>query len=317
MRNFLNWLEHTRFLELDPDEVDLEDRTYYIPDFQPLDRLAASIEKIGILDAPLVQERAGGRFIPVLGRRRLQAARLIGLSRMEARIVSQDISESEGFLLAFWDNVGHRSFDPAGRAVVVRRLLELLPREVVARDFLPLLGIPPRGPRMERLRSIGGLEAHVLEALATGQILEKTALILTDLNSQERATLVDLIHHLQLNANKAAEVIEHLFDLSVLHGKPILEFLESGEVSVILRDQDIPVPERSARLRELVRGWRFPELTNKEQEFRIWSQRLPKSERISIHPTPAFEDEKCTIQITSESWEEAEKIAIELENAIR
>jgi hypothetical protein len=226
------------------------------------------------------------------------------------------MSETEGFLMAFWDNVGHRPLGSAGRAVVVRRLLELLPRDVVARDFLPLLGIPPRGPRMERLRSIGGLESSVLEALGTGRIVEKTALILTDLTSHERALLLDLIRGLGLNANKTAEVIEYLFDLAVLHGKPILEFLERDELSAVLSREDVPVPERAARFREVLREWRFPELTNREQEFRAWRRRLPGSERISIQPTPAFEDEKCTIQIKAESWEEAEKIAIEVENAI-
>ncbi|MEJ2716678.1 MAG: ParB N-terminal domain-containing protein [Deltaproteobacteria bacterium] len=313
----MNWLDHTRLLRLDPHEVDLENRTYYIPDFQALDGLVTSIENVGILNAPVLQEQAGGTLLPVLGRRRLQAARLIGCSQVEAEIVSAAMSESEGFLLAFWDNIGHRSLGSAGSAVVVRRLLELLPRETVARGFLPLLGIPPRGPRMERLRSIGGLEMPVLEALGTGRIMEKTAIILTDLNSKERAVLLDLVQRLGLNANKAAEVIEHLFDLSVLHGKGILEFLDEGEVSVILRNRDLPVPEQSARFRELVRAWRFPELTKKEQEFQSWRRRLPESERISIQPTPAFEDERCTVKITAESWGEAEKIAMAVGTAIR
>lgn len=313
----MNWLNHTRSIRLDPRDVDLGDRTYHIPCFEDLGRLTDSIRQAGILNAPVLQERTGRRMISVLGRRRLLAAEAIGLSHVTAKAVPEAMPESEGFLLAFWDNLGHRSFDPAVTAVTVKRLLELFPREIVARRFLPLLGITLRGPRLERLRIIGGLEEPVLPALASAQISEKTANVLADLNPDDRRALLQLSKDLALNSNKAAEIIERLADLSVLHGKSVMNLLESSQAKAILENRGLPVPQRAMRFREMLRTWKFPELVRKEEQFNDWMDKMPHWNKVSVRPTPGFEDEKLTIQIKVESREQAERILARLGGEIR
>jgi ParB family chromosome partitioning protein len=304
----LKWLANTRTTLFDPQEIDLRDRAYFIPCFADPAPLVKSIDSVGILNPPLLQELPGGRMIPVLGRRRLQAAVQLGITRTEVKIVSDRISEAEGFTVALLDNIGHRTFDIAATAVVVRRLLDLVPRDVVAGDFLPLLGVPARGPRLERLRAIGELEEPVLQSLALGRIQEKTAFILSALSSDEQRALMELTDALGLNANKRAEVISHLADLSVFHGKPILEFLHQEEARSIVHDEDIPRPERAARFRRLIRSWKFPELVDSEQEFQEWLRGLPQSEGIVVHPAPGFESRECTVEIRTKSREKAERI---------
>jgi len=256
-------------------------------------------------------------MISVLGRRRLIAAGAIGFSHVTAKVVPAAMPESEGFLLAFWDNLGHRSFDPAVTAVTVRRLLELFPREIVARRFLPRLGITLRGPRLERLRTIGGLEEPVLLALASAHISEKTANVLADLNPDDRRALLQLTKDLALNSNKAAEIIERLADLSVLHGKSVMKLLESSRAKAILENRGLPVPQRATRFREMLRTWKFPELVRKEKQFRDWMDKMPDWNEISVRPTPGFEDEKLTIQIKAESREQVERILARLGGEIR
>jgi ParB-like chromosome segregation protein Spo0J len=195
----LKWLANTRTAVLDPHEIDLRDRSYFIPCFADPAPLVKSIDRVGILNPPLLQELPGGTIIPVLGRRRLQAAVHLGISRTEVKIVSDRIPEAEGFAVALWDNLGHRSFDIASTAIVVRRLLDLFPREVVADGFLPFLGVPARGPRLERLRAIGGLEEPVLQSLALGRIQEKSAFILTALSQEEQLSLLELTDGLRFS----------------------------------------------------------------------------------------------------------------------
>ena len=80
---------------------------------------------------------------------------------------------------------------------------------------------------------------------------------------------------LGLNANKKAEIIERLIDLSVFHARPVLEFIQTREAQAVLADQDIPLPERASRFRDFLRSCKFPELANKEAEFRAWCETLP------------------------------------------
>ncbi len=304
----MNWLNHTKPGIIDPRSVDLEDHTYLIPCFSDLWPLTKSIEKLGILNVPLVQRLADGRMIPVAGRRRLQCAAILGLDQVSVKALPSDMPVADGFTLAFWDNASHRVFDTAAAAVIVRRLLELFPKDIVARDFLPVLGIAPKGPRLERLRSIGGLEHSILEALFEGHIREKTAALLCEMASETRQELLALTEKLHLNANKSAEMISWLFDLSVLKSKPIPELLSEKEAESIITDGDMPLPERAERFRELVRSWKFPELAARENKFKEWTRQLSQPHRVSVRPTPAFEDPGCAIEIKAASADEAQRI---------
>jgi hypothetical protein len=311
----VNWLNHTKPAVVDPREVDLEDKTYLIPCYCDLSALVKSIEMVGVLNDPLVQELTDGRMVPVAGRRRMQAAVALGWEEVKVRVLPEGIPIAEGFALAFWDNIAHRACDPACMAVIVRRLFELFPREVAARNFLPVLGVPLKGPRLERLRSIGGLEHAVLEALSQGRIQEKTAAILCEGEPETRLELLELTGKLRLNANKAAEIISWLFDLSVLEDKPIAELLAHEGAQALITNEESSVQERAERFRELVRAWKFPELAAREAEFREWARRLPESGRISVRPTPSFEDPACVVEIRAASKDEAQRILSSLKRA--
>jgi ParB family transcriptional regulator, chromosome partitioning protein len=292
---------------LDPREVDLEDRTYWVPNFADPGPLRKSVEAVGILNPPVIQTR-GNALIPLLGRRRLQAAVELGIPRVDVRLVSPDMPETDGFLLAFWDNAGHRVWDSATKAVVVRRLLELLPRETVAREMLSGLSIPARGPILERLKRIGGLECRFLAMLATGQLQEKTAALLADMATEERLTLLNLIERLGMNANKNAEIVQDLFDLSVFQTMPISELLAEDPFASLVADDKVMRPEMARRFRELVRSRKYPEMARQEEEFLRWSLYLQLTENVNVRHTPAFENEDCIIEIRTRSSEEAERI---------
>ncbi|MCA1961108.1 MAG: hypothetical protein LDL33_09940 [Desulfomonile sp.] len=304
----MNWLDLTKTSIIDPSTVDLEDATCFIPCWSPLGPLLRSIQAVGILNPPLVQARHDGTFIPVLGRRRLTAARHLGLAETSARIAPPEMPPTYGFELAFRDNVAHRTLDPASTAVVVRRLLELFPRQEVADRFLPALGMRPEGPRLERLRKIGGLEPPVLEALGTGRLLERTAALLTQRLPSERLALLNFAERLKLNANRAAEVISNVIDLAVFALVGVGDILSDSQLALIVEDENRSAPEKAAAVRVRLRRWKLPELTRREQEFheRLGKHGVPG--KITVRPTANFEDERCSIEINAESWDETEEV---------
>jgi len=310
----MSWLDPTRSILLDPNDPDLGDRTYHIPCYASLDTLVRSIERIGIINRPLVQEMPGGKMVLVLGRRRIEAARKVGLKAVQVRIVPREMPEADGFLLAFWDNIGQRFFDVATQAVVVRRLLEIFQRSTVATEFLPVLGIAAKGPRLESLRAIGGLEDPVLASLASGRILEKTAEILARLDRKERMICMSLMNQLGMNANKNAELVVNLFDLSVFHHKPISKIISVSDAVALLENELWSAPEKASRFRELVRSWKFPELVKDEKNFRDWQRRMSLPKQITIRHAQSFENHSCTIEIRSDSRDEANKILARLLN---
>ena len=117
-----------------------------------------------------------------------------------------------------------------------------------------------------------------------------------------------LAQDLGLNVNKTEEVLSELFDLSVHTGRDVEALLEQEQAKRILDNHDLPVAERAAQFRTLLHKWKFPEITERESEFQSRFSRLIDRSGVSIRPTPSFEDERCTIQVDVDSWEQAERL---------
>ncbi len=304
----MNWLEHTTWKDLALRDIDLTDRAYFIPCWSGSDRLIESVSRTGIINAPVVQAGRAGPYIPVLGRRRLQAAAATNRSVATVRVVPQEMPQTDGYLLAFRDNVSHRSFGQAARAVIVRRFLELLPRDALTDEILPALGIPPKGPKLQRLTRVGSLPDHMLEALETGRIKEKTALLFADMEPADRNALFETAQRLALNANKTAELVEVLHDLSIFYGISIMELIRQAVGQINSQKTELCGPEDARSLRRFLKHLKHPELADLEREVTRWIEELnlPGSVRIAAHSS--FEDERCTLEIDVESRAAAEAV---------
>ena len=66
-------LENIKIIKINPEQIDLNNRDFYIPSFESLALLTVSIQNVGILNPPLVKQTSNGLFVPVLGRRRIEA----------------------------------------------------------------------------------------------------------------------------------------------------------------------------------------------------------------------------------------------------
>jgi ParB family transcriptional regulator, chromosome partitioning protein len=309
----VNWLEHTQPAIVDTADVDLKDETFLIPNFRDLDLLVKSVERMGIVNPPVLQESPSGTFRPVLGRRRLEVAALLGIGRVEAKLIPSSMSENDGFALAFWDNAAHRHFDRACTAYLVKRLLELFPADVVALEFLPQIGVPPKGPVLSRLQAIGKLEKPILRALSAGRIQEKTAVLMADLDSDSRNIIRHLIEDLGMNANKNADLISNLFDLAVANERAVADYVSDPGAREILDDDLRSRPQKAELFREHVRSRRNPELVSREKDIQEWIGSLTSSPMIAIRPAQAFESNEFKVEIKARSRKDVERIVNGLE----
>jgi len=241
----------------------------------------------------------------VAGRRRLEAAIHLGLDKVEVIVLPPEMPSDEAFRLGFWDNAAHRRFDVALAAVVVKRLFELYPLDVISGEFLPALGLAAKGPRLAHLRAVGALERSILQELAAGSIMEKTAAILAEVGNEDRKAVMELINALGTNANTNAEIAGNLFDLSVFHGRRISELLQEQCIREVLEDPDVARPAKASRVREILRSWKFPELVTEEKRFQRWCHELGLPRNVAVRPSQAFETRECTLEIKLKSREHA------------
>ena len=89
------------------------------PEFDVPKNFLESVEKYGILEPPLVAPTGDGRYKVIAGRRRLNAARILGLDRVRC-IVKEDGDDA---VLTLIENF-HRADNPALEAELIDRLIK-------------------------------------------------------------------------------------------------------------------------------------------------------------------------------------------------
>ncbi len=105
--------------------VELIDRNPFQPrrvfDESKLEELAASIRESGILQ-PLLVRKAGTRYQLISGERRLQAAKMAGLSRVP--VLFKDVDDEQMLMYALVENLQRDDLNPMEAAHAIARLID-------------------------------------------------------------------------------------------------------------------------------------------------------------------------------------------------
>lgn len=304
----MKWHENTQTLMMSLTEINLSDRTYYLPCFDGLDDLVESVKRVGILSPPFVTRNEHGQMIPVTGRRRLMAALRAEAESTAVREVRSCVSECDLVDLVFWDNLWRIRGNLVCAAIMIERLFQALPSQVVAEQYMQWMGIPPRGPRVARLRSIANLEERCLRDIWAGRILEKTAALLTRLTHEERSVILDFCFHFGWNANKNAEIVQSLYDVSIFRNRPVVEIISEISETIQKKYPDAVLSQKADNMRELIKSMKSPDLDHHESLFHEWRDNLELPSNILVRHAQSFESEALTIELKVNSKEQAEEL---------
>lgn len=299
------FLPNTRIEVIETTSVNFSDTRFVIPNYEKLDNLISSIRTVGIINDPFVLEDTGSGYVSVLGYRRLLAAGELEMEKITVRIVDQSASEQDCYEASFWDNIGHRLLDPSSKAQTLARLMELFPRMDVIQRFLPFLGVPAQGPKIERALRIGALCGEALSNLALGRIHERTAFTMSFRSKHEQQTLMKLINKFGLNLNNASQVIEDIIDIATVKGVEIDKVIGELNINELETTQAGQVYD-GKKLKNAVKRLKDPgfELTREENEAWVKTLNVPKFVRIT--PANSFEDKSFQIAVSLESMEDLE-----------
>jgi len=105
-----------RFEDLSIDQIDVGEGIRHTLDKEPLDELANSIKRHGILQPLLVEPGAEGRYNLQIGKRRMAAAKMIGLEKVPAIILEGPLSSEESLAIRLVENLHREDLDPIDEA---------------------------------------------------------------------------------------------------------------------------------------------------------------------------------------------------------
>jgi len=258
--------------------------------------LMDSIKAIGLINEPFVIQGRDGQIRPVIGFRRIEALKALGVKTVTCKDLSEtDLSEFDCLVLGLLDNLATRKFNEVEKGMILRRLVKYVARDQVLKYYMPLLGLPPRENTLEVYFALEDLDLEIKESLIREQVSLKAAEALLHMESEAALGLCRWIKELRLSFNYQLQFIDYIMDISSMEDKTVTEVL--GTLGKMLEDKEINRPQRVKRLFKELRRRRYPSLYRAEQEFKSKIKRLSLPEDVRIKHPPNFEGPKFLMEI--------------------
>jgi ParB-like chromosome segregation protein Spo0J len=309
-----------RLQEVPLAQIDLAENVLESAPAADLERLAASLREVGLINPPWLRPQpGGGRFRVVTGARRVQVAIDLGWREMTARLVPEGTPEFYCLLVHLMDNAYTRGFNLREQAALAVRLLEHCDGEAVAARYLPYLGLPPSPAHLSRLVKTAGLEAHWQQLAAQGRLALTAAARLADWDPEDRAAARPFLDGLRLSQSKQEELLDQVALLARREGVSPAAILGRDELRGALAGPDRTPPERAAAVRRQVYRWVYPRLAAARETFETALARLGWKgiPRVRLHPPPAFEGPDFHLEIKFQDAPELHQLLAEIERLTR
>ena len=304
-----------RLQEVPLAQIDLAEAAREMTTAPARERLAASLQEVGLINPPWLRCQPGGqRFRVVTGARRLKAAADLGWPVITVRLVPEDTPDFYCLLVHLVDNAFTRGFNLREQAALAVRLLGHCDRETVAAKYLPYLGLPPSQAHLARLVKTASLEAPWQEMAAAGRLALTAAARLADWDPEARAAAWPFLDSLRLSQSKQEEMLDQVAILARREGLSPAAVLARDELRGALADPDRTPQERAAMVRRQMYRWVYPRLAAAREAFetalaRLGWKGLP---RVRLHPPPAFEGPDFQLEIKFQDAPELEKLLGEI-----
>jgi len=105
-----------KFEDLEIGLIDVEEGIRLTLDKEPLDELAASIALHGILQPLVVEPGDEGRYKLQIGKRRMAAAKMLGLEKVPAMVLEGPLNPEDSLAMRLVENIHREDLDPLDEA---------------------------------------------------------------------------------------------------------------------------------------------------------------------------------------------------------
>jgi len=296
--------------------IDYEDETFrmsFCPDFGAL---KTSVKTIGLIN-PIILRGRGERFQIVSGYRRVMAAQNLGWKEIKAvSYASDELSQSDGFLLNFYENLGTRRFNLIEVSMVVTGLSTRCGHDEkqIREEILPLLGFNSGRKIFHALQSLRQLGQAWKDLVIKNDISLLNAAKISSLSPSDQSSLYEALSGLKLGENKLRESLEMAGEVCARDGISFCE-LFSSEYFKFLQQDELNLAEKTELFRRTLKAIRYPEFSRKQKEFHDMRKELFLPPSVGLEPPDSFEGDKLKVTFNFRSPEEFRFILEKLEAA--
>ena len=312
------------------DRIDSEDRLFSVSlPWLSLDQLTQSINENGLLSPLHLQKGDHAKFRIVIGFRRYQAARDLGLQALPC-LIREERDPLVLFRQALEDNLTTRPLHLMEKARVLLKLHRdfEVDHQVLMDEYLPLLDIRPDRFHLSQQFDLASLPIFLQRAVS--DFLEPgIALEISPWEDEEQRFFIDLVSEFQLSGNKQKKLFTLLDEIraSELHN-PVTSPETSKQVSIQTiwqqsgaaekaKDKHLPLQERFESALKKLLQLRFPHLSQHEKRYTELKAALKFPPQIQLRLPPNFEGNQVKVSLSARDLEELLVLTEKLHDAAR
>jgi len=281
------------------------DDDLYVFTFRPdVTELQTSIERSGLLVAPVLKETEAGFYRVICGSSRIKALRHLGRESVGAFVVSdREWTDAECLSRSILENRLHRGFNEVEKALVFTRLADRFPHllpelaEALGED----LKMPQEPKALASYRFILSLADPIREGLARDELSLGQALLLRGFPVDAHGAFFRVMTECGLTLQESRKAAQWTLEAAAREGRGTSDFLEEVVTRPVLNETTSP-QQKALRLFSALRNRRYPLIESWNARFAsARSQISAKNKGIHVTHDPTFETTRIKVQIQATS----------------
>jgi len=269
-----------------------------------LNPLVSSIEKVGLINPPLVR-RDQEEIEIVTGYRRIMALKALNRATVPCRMVDEErFGPLQCLILNLHDNLCTRKLNDVEKGMVLSRISPWVPRQEIVGRYLPLLELRPDEKNLFFFLEVErdgdtGTKRFIAKEGVTWPVVN----ILSDMDAPARVSLLRGISYLKFNINQQLQFIDYIVDISYIEGTSIPCIVSQVGIAGI-PSKTPNRPQQAKTVLSYLKTRRYPTIMKTEKRFQKTVSDLNLPDGIRIAPPPFFEGDQYRLQIAFREGEE-------------
>ncbi len=277
--------------------IDVENRHYQISTPADLGRLRDSIASIGLINPLTVHALETGRWAVVCGFRRLAVCRDMGWAEAPVRFLADDVDAVRRAEMAIADNISVRSLNLVEQARALALLAQACRQSADISTIARRLGLPAAENARKKMRAVLTLPTPVQTLIADGAISLAMAIELTRFDCESAAQMAELFGLLHLNLNRQRELLTLIVEIAARDKLDAIDVIQDQTIQTIVHHSQMPTPEKSRQVRQLLTHRRYPTISDFQQKFVDRRQSLHLPAGVQLLPPANFEGQAYALRI--------------------
>jgi ParB-like chromosome segregation protein Spo0J len=297
------------------NKVDLADDTFRITTCTDLDKLVLSIQKLGLLQPPVLKYKPTGYAI-VCGFRRIAACLSLGWDNVWARILKENFNHLELAQLTIADNASQRSLNLLETSRAVKLLNDACTDQKQLKKAFQDLDLPYIPAAEAKVIKLCQLPLKIQEGILADTINMSMALELGKLDTEAGEALVELFGLLKVGLNKQRELLLLLKEIARREDISIPQLIAEKAFQKILQNDDLDRAVKRQKIRRYLRQRRFPSISRAEEKYEKLVKQLKLGSHINLIPPKDFEGMTYMMTLRFDNHEELHQLKEKFEKII-